>query len=216
MSGGSAMDALNGQDVKNILFAMANLMAAKKDELGELDGVIGDGDLGLTMSKGFRAVAEALAALPETEMGKILGKAGMVMAAAVPSTMGTLMGTGLMRMGKAAQGKQEVGLSDLAAMLGEAVEGLMARGKSKPGDKTIIDALAPASEALKTAAGEGKTLAEGLALAYRAAQGGLEATKQMISQHGKAACFQEQTLGKPDPGAAVGVWFMKVFTDYAG
>lgn len=208
------MDALNGQDIKQILANMADLMEEKKNELGELDQVIGDGDLGLTMSKGFRAVADVLASLEERDVGKILGKAGMVMASAVPSTMGTLMGTGLMRSGKAAMGKEEVGLNDLAAMMNDFVEGLMARGKAKPGDKTIIDAMYPAAEALKAAAGEGKTLAAGLEAACTVAQQGLEATKRMISQHGKAACFQERTLGKQDPGATVGMWLMKVFADY--
>jgi dihydroxyacetone kinase-like protein len=192
---------------------MADLMAEKRDELGELDGVIGDGDLGLTMSKGFRAVKDTLAALEESDVGKILGKAGMTMAAAVPSTMGTLMGTALMRMGKASQGKQEVNLGDLGAMFSDAVEGLAARGKSKVGDKTIIDALDPAARALRDAADAGRDLAVGVAEAYRAAQDGLEATKQMISQHGKAACFQEKTLGKPDPGAAVGVYLLESFTE---
>ncbi|HHW13505.1 MAG TPA: dihydroxyacetone kinase subunit L [Firmicutes bacterium] len=209
------METLNGQDFKRILANLAGLMEEKKDELTELDGVIGDGDLGITMSKGFRAVADALAGLEETDVGKLLGKAGTIMASAVPSTMGTLMATGLMRSGKAAMGKQEVGLADLAAMMGDFVEGLMARGKAQPGDKTIIDALHPAAEALKAAAAAGKTLAEGLAEAKAAAFAGLEATKGMISQHGKAACFQEKTLGRQDPGATVGAWFIQAFADYA-
>lgn len=208
------MDKLNAQDLKRILVQMASLMEEKRDELGELDQVIGDGDLGLTMSKGFRAVAETVAGLDETDIGKLLGKAGMTMASTVPSTMGTLMGTGLLRGGKAAMGKTEVGLPDLAAMFGDFVQGLIDRGKAKPGEKTIIDALLPAAEALKAAAGAGRPLTEGLRAAAAAAGAGLEATKEMISQHGKAACFQEQTLGKQDPGATVGFYLVKVFADY--
>lgn len=208
------MDTLNGQDIKNILGNMAAVMEDKKAELGALDQVIGDGDLGLTMSKGFRAVSDGLAALDETDIGKILGKAGMVMASAVPSTMGTLMATGLMRGGKAVMGRNEVGLADLASVMADFVQGLMDRGKAQPGDKTIIDALLPAAGALGAAAQAGQSLEQGLTAASQAAWDGLEATRQMIAQHGKAACFQEQTLGKQDPGATVGAYLMKAFADY--
>lgn len=129
--------------------------------------------------------------------------------------MGTLMGTGFMRAGKAVAGKQAVSLADVAAMMDAFVEGIMARGKAKPGDKTVLDALHPAAEALKAAAGSGQSLAEGLAAAYRAAEQGLEATKDMVAQHGKAACFQEKTLGKPDPGATVGMLLVKALAEYA-
>lgn len=210
------METLDAQAIRAILARLAALMAEKQDELTELDGVIGDGDLGLTMSKGFRAVTEALEGLEETDVGRVLGKAGLVMAAAVPSTMGTLLATGLMRSGKAAMGKQAVGLADFAVLMNDFVEGLMARGKARPGDKTIIDALHPAAQALRSAADGGKTLAEGFALAYQAARQGVEATKQMLSQHGKAACFQERSLGRQDPGATVGMFLMQVFAEYVG
>ncbi|WP_132013437.1 dihydroxyacetone kinase subunit DhaL [Hydrogenispora ethanolica] len=202
------------QDIRAIFDALAGLMNEKKEWLIELDGAMGDGDLGLTMSTGFSKAAEALHGFPETDIGKILGKAGMVFAQAVPSTMGTLMATGLMKGGKVIQGKQQIDLADFAAMLNGFVEGIMARGKAKPGDKTIIDALHPAVLALQAAAEAGKTLAEGLRAAYEAAAQGLEATKQMVSQHGRAAYYQEKSLGKADPGATVGMLFMQAFADY--
>lgn len=207
------METLTGQDFREILARMADLMDREKESLGELDGVIGDGDLGLTMSRGFRAVTETLADLPEADVGKLLGKAGMALSSAVPSTMGTLLATGFLRAGKAALGKTEVTLTELAVMLHDFVEGVMARGKAQPGDKTLIDSLQPAAVALEAAAAGGRTLAEGLAQAFQASVTGLEATKGMVSQHGKAACFQEQTLGKQDPGATVGMWLMKAFVD---
>ncbi|MGE5508547.1 MAG: dihydroxyacetone kinase subunit DhaL [Chitinophagales bacterium] len=209
------METFAAADFRAILARMADLMAEQKDYLTELDGVIGDGDLGLTMSKGFRAVADAVAALDESDVGKLLGKAGMTMASTVPSTMGTLMATGLMRAGKAAVGKTEVTLADLAAMLTDFVEGLIQRGKAQPGDKTIIDALAPAAAALRSAAESGRSLAEGWESALAAARSGLEETKKMISQHGKAACFQEKSLGQQDPGATVGAFLIQAFAAQA-
>ena len=144
-----------------------------------------------------------------------MAKAGMVIAQSVPSTMGTLIATGLMKGGKAVQDKQEINLADFAAMMNGFVEGIIARGKAKPGDKTIIDSLYPAASALKAAAETRKTLKEGLLAAYEAATQGVAETKKMISQHGRAAYYQEKSLGKQDPGATVGMLFMQAFADYA-
>ncbi|MDK2799347.1 MAG: phosphoenolpyruvate---glycerone phosphotransferase subunit DhaL [Clostridiales bacterium] len=208
------MNTLRAKEIKQIFNALADLMSEKKEWLIELDGIMGDGDLGLTMSTGFIKASEGLKDFEEQDVGKLFAKAGMIFAQSVPSTMGTLMATGLMKGGKAIQGKQEVYLSDMAQMLNEFVEGIMARGKAKPGDKTIIDSLYPAVQALKSAAEEQKSLKEGLTLAYQAAVQGVEETKNMISKHGRAAYYQEKSLGKQDPGATVGMLFIKAFTDY--
>lgn len=208
------MNTLRAKEIKEIFNALASLMNEKKEWLIELDGAMGDGDLGLTMGTGFAKASEALKDLNEQDVGKLFVKAGMVFAQSVPSTMGTLMATGLMKGGKTIQGKHEVSLSDMAEMLSEFVEGIMARGKAKPGDKTIIDSLYPAVQALKSAAEEQKSLEEGLSLAYQAAVQGVEETKNMISKHGRAAYYQEKSLGKQDPGATVGMLFIKAFADY--
>lgn len=208
------MNTLRAKEIKQIFNALADLMSEKKEWLIELDGIMGDGDLGLTMSTGFIKASEGLKDFEEQDVGKLFAKAGMIFAQSVPSTMGTLMATGLMKGGKAIQGKQEVYLSDMAQMLNEFVEGIMARGKAKPGDKTIIDSLYPAVQALKSAAEEQKSLKEGLLLAYQAAVQGVEETKNMISKHGRAAYYQEKSLGKQDPGATVGMLFIKAFADY--
>lgn len=209
------MNTLDAKDVRLIFTELANLMEDEKDNLTQLDAAIGDGDLGLTMSKGFAKVDESFESLKETDVGKLLSKAGMTLARAVPSTMGTLMATGLMKGGKAVTGKTVITLSDFAVFLREFVAGIMARGKAEPGDKTILDSLHPAAEALERASGQGQPLAAGLSEAYEAAVQGVENTKNMISQHGKAACFQEKTLGQKDPGATVGMLFLKGFADYA-
>lgn len=208
------METLTARDFKAIFASLAALMEQEKDALCQLDQAIGDGDLGLTMSKGFRAVADAVAGIEEPDVGQLLVKAGLVMASTVPSTMGTLLGTGFIRAGKEVVGKQQLSLADIASSMRAMVDGISARGKAKPGDKTILDALHPAAEAMAEAAEAGKPLAEGLAAGYRAAQEGLEATKAMISQHGKAACFQEKTIGLQDPGATVGMLLMRTLAEY--
>jgi dihydroxyacetone kinase-like protein len=209
------MKGLTEKDIRIIFDSLATLMNENKQWLIELDGAMGDGDLGLTMSTGFAAAAEALHDFAENDIGKILAQAGMVIARTVPSTMGTLMATGLMKAGKAVQGKREIMLEDFARLMEAFVEGIMARGKAKPGDKTIIDALYPAVLALKSSVEKDQSLTKGLTDAYRAAERGAAETKRMVSQHGRAAYYQEKSLDKQDPGATVGMLLMKAFAEYA-
>jgi dihydroxyacetone kinase-like protein len=203
------MDRLSRDEVLQIMHGLRSLMEEKKDYLVELDGVMGDGDLGLTMSKAFISADEEIQGGGEEDIGKIFMKAGMTMAKSAPSTMGTLIATGFMRGGKALSGKQELGTPDLADFFRAFVQGLMDRGKAKPGDKTIIDSLHPAAEAL--AAEKDGGLKKALAAALAAAEAGLEATKDMIAQHGRVAYYKEQSLGKVDPGATVGVYIVQGF-----
>lgn len=209
-----ALRTLSGEDIKGILKSIADLMDQNRDWLIELDGAMGDGDLGLTMSTGFRKAAEALQSLDEKDVGKILTRAGMVIAQSAPSTMGTLMATGFMRAGKVVQGKEEIDLKDFAGLVNAFVEGIMARGRAKPGEKTIVDSLYPAARALEQAVRDNNSLKEGLVAAYEAALKGVEDTKTMISQHGRAAYYQEKSLGKQDPGATVGMLVLKAFAEY--
>lgn len=208
------MNLLSEKDIRSIFALMADLMNDHKDLLTYLDAAMGDGDLGLTMSTGFSKVSEEVRSFEEKDIGKIFVKAGMVMAQCVPSTMGTLMATGLMKGGKVVLNKQEVNLSDISELMNGFTEGIRTRGKANPGDKTVIDSLQPATQALQVAVGAQKALPEGLKIAYKAALQGVEDTKNMISQHGRAAYYQEKTLGTQDPGATVGMLFIKAFYDY--
>ncbi|MDR0448747.1 MAG: DAK2 domain-containing protein, partial [Treponema sp.] len=148
-------------DIKKLFSSLKEVMAANKDRLIELDGVMGDGDLGLTMVHAFNAAADEFPA--ESDLGKVFTKVGMAMAKAAPSTMGTLIGTGFMRGGKAVKEKTELGLPEMAIFFRAFVDGLQERGKAKPGDKTIIDSLDPAVSALEKAVADGKSLKEGFA-----------------------------------------------------
>lgn len=197
------MDALGSPEVVALFARLREVMAARRDELIALDGKVGDSDLGITMAKGFAAAAEAVAA-PAEPPGKLLARGGMAIARAAPSTMGTLVATGFMRGGKAVEAAPTLGTSELHRFWEAFLSGIMERGKAKRGDKTVIDALAPAVEALAAAEVAGQDLSAALAAAAQAAGDGLEATKSMVAQHGKAACFGEQTRGLADAGATVG------------
>jgi len=203
------MGSLGKDEVLKILQNLKALFNDRKDFLVELDGRMGDGDLGLTMSKAFTAACDELLDTAETDIGKIFMKAGMQMAKAAPSTMGTLMGTGFMRGGKAVAGKGELTTADLADFFQAFVAGIMERGKARPGEKTVIDSLKPAADTLARLSAEDHTQA--LSAALSAAEEGLESTKNMIAQHGRIAYYKEQSKGQEDPGATAGVILIKGF-----
>lgn len=203
------MGALGKDEAIKILQNLKQLFNDNKDFLVELDGRMGDGDLGLTMSKAFTAAADELSDTEESDIGKIFMKAGMIMAKAAPSTMGTLMATGFMGGGKAVMGKSEISGPDLADYFQAFVGGIMERGKAKPGDKTIIDALKPVADTLSDLSAE--DIATALQKALQAAEQGLESTKDMIAQHGRIAYYKEQSKGHEDPGATAGVILIKGF-----
>jgi dihydroxyacetone kinase-like protein len=203
------MSSFGKDDVIKILQNLKQLFNDNKDFLVELDGRMGDGDLGLTMSKAFTAACDELTDTEETDIGKIFMKAGMLMAKAAPSTMGTLMGTGFMRGGKAVSGKGEISTADLADFFQAFVGGIMERGKAKPGEKTIIDSLKPAADTLSQLSQEDP--AKALQKALLSAEDGLESTKEMVAQHGRIAYYKEQSKGHEDPGATAGMILIKGF-----
>jgi dihydroxyacetone kinase-like protein len=216
------MEAIKRSDLPALFQAWQAVMADNKDALITLDGVMGDGDLGLTMLAAFTAAAAEVATAAGSEvatatgadLGQVLMKAGMAMAKAAPSTMGTLVGTGFMRAGKALKDKPAMAVPELALFFQAFVTGLMDRGKAKPGDKTIIDALHPVALALETAAAQGLTLAAAAPVMAKAAADGLESTKTMVAQHGRAAYYQEKSRDKQDPGATVGCLLVTTLADF--
>ena len=208
------IDKLSSADAKEIFAKIKNIMNKNEDYLFKLDSDMGDGDLGLTMSKGFSKVYDVVSELNEESIGKIFIKAGMTLVTAVPSTMGTLMATGFIRAGKSVKNKTEVDLSDFALMLESFVNGIIERGKAKLGERTIIYSLYPASKALKSAFESKKSLKESFKDAYKGSKEGVEATRKMTPKHGKAIYHTERSAGKEDPGAAAGMLLIKAFNDY--
>jgi dihydroxyacetone kinase-like protein len=206
------MASIGLSELQGIISRVRGIMEEQRDYLIKIDGEMGDGDLGITMTKAFTAADEFLASQDEGDLGKSLMQMGMQMNKAAPSTMGTLLATGFMRAGKALTGKSEVTVGDLAEAFDAFVTGLMERGKAQPGDKTIIDVLKPAAEAL-AAAGDAAP-ADAFAAAYEAAAEGLEKTKDMKAQHGRVAYYQEKAIGKPDPGGTAGLYIMQGFKEY--
>ena len=197
--------------VKKLIANLKQIMAVNKEYLCQIDAEIGDGDLGITMSLGFSKALEGISDIDETDVGKLFIKVGMQFAQHVPSTMGTLMASGFMAGGKRLYGKTDISTKGFISFIAGFKEALMLRGKTKPGEKTIVDVFDYTFNAIKDYSGE--DLADCLMAAEKGALAGLEATKEMMSVHGKAAVFREKTLGKKDPGAVVGYLFIKAFAD---
>jgi phosphoenolpyruvate---glycerone phosphotransferase subunit DhaL len=186
-------------------------MDQNREHLIDIDSVMGDGDLGLTMTKAFAAADDLSARYIDADVGSFFAQCGMAMAKAAPSTMGTLMGTGFMRGGKSVQGRNILGPEDVAIFFRAFAQGIADRGKCVPGEKTILDVMDPVATALEKAVTEQADLSSMATIARVAGEAGLEAAKAMMSQHGKAAIYREQTCGKPDPGATAGMFVIDAF-----
>ena len=190
-------------------------MEASQEELRELDARAGDGDLGVTVTLGCRAVRELLHCLSGEDIGDVLQKSGAAFNAAGASTFGTLMATVLMRAGRAAKGMTSVGVKDLAAMAASAVDGVRERGKASAGERTMLDAMIPASDRLSRSGEAGETLAGALEAAARAAEEGAQSTAQMTARHGRAGWLGDRARGVPDAGAVAVAMMLRAFAGHA-
>ncbi len=207
------MDTIGRQDVIRFFDKASDIMAEHKDRLTEMDAALGDGDLGLTMTAGFSKAKEAVHGTEEKDLGKLFMLAGMTIAKAVPSTMGTLVGSGFMKVAKALKGVETMQVAELATFVDQFVVGLMERGKAKPGDRTIIDAMYPAARYLESARDAGTALTEAAEGALKAAEQGVESTKNMLAAFGRGVFFGDKVLGTPDQGATVGMYMIEAWKD---
>jgi len=188
---------VNGPQLVALLEAALPVLAAAQEELRDLDAALGDGDLGITVSKGSAAVRAAVTALPDPKPAAVLRAAGSAFASANPSTMAALVGGGLLAAAKAVGDAEDLDRAGAVAAARAAADRIIARGKAEPGDKTILDALLPSLDALE---GGGDDVAA-LARMVRAAESGVAATTSLVSQRGRAAWVGERGAGHPDPGA---------------
>lgn len=195
---------ITGADVAAALSRAAQALVAKREELNALDAAMGDGDSGLTAEKGARALLAYMTEHPPgDDLGTWLIAAGQAYNRAAPSTMGALMATAFLRAGQEARGRATLDLPLVARMLRAADEGVQARGKSAPGDKTIVDALHPAAQALEAAVAAKLPGSEAGTRLLEAARTGRDAATALRSRVGRAGWVGERTEGLPDPGTVL-------------
>ncbi len=202
---------MTAEYLEKLLYELKNIMLENKEFLIEQDSIVGDGDLGLTMSDGFLAAYESIEGKGIKDAGKLLYQAGKAMSTAVPSTMGTLMASGFMEAGKTLKGKEEITEKDLAALFMAYEEGVHKRGKAEVGEKTFLDGLHPANTAMQSSIKEGDSLIKMAEKAADAAEKGFEMTVGMLAVHGRAATRGEASRKLKDPGACVAMLMMKAF-----
>lgn len=179
----------------------AQAVMEHEEQLTALDQAMGDGDLGITLSKiGAALLAFADGTPVEGDLGKWLGKAGMAANKAGSSSFGTLLAKALMEGGKAVKGKGELTAPEVAAMFNAADAGVQALGKAQPGDKTVIDALHPAARAFAQAIDASESPAAAGRAALAAAEAGRDSVTPLRSKIGRAGWVGERTAGQVDPG----------------
>jgi dihydroxyacetone kinase-like protein len=175
---------------------------AQSDYLTQLDAAIGDGDHGTNMRRGFDAVGKALAGQGNSiPPGRLLIVAGKTLVATVGGASGPLWGSALRRAGRALGDAETFDGGQLALALDAAIEGVVELGAAAPGDKTMVDALTPAAQALHEAIAADRGLEDAVRAAAEAARAGAEATVPMRARKGRASYLGERSIGHQDPGA---------------
>ena len=192
---------LSASDLATLLREMAGDLEERAEELRELDALLGDGDLGITVNLLAQALTEYLDTSEETDIGTLLSKCGLYINRMNPSTFGTIIAVAFTGAGNAVRDKQQLGPGDLLLMGESAVAAIEQRGKAKVGDKTLLDALVPAVQAFKQGLLEGLAQDLAVAAAVEAAEDGMKATSNMRARVGRAKMFQDRSIGIQDAGA---------------
>ncbi|MCP1429286.1 dihydroxyacetone kinase-like protein [Microbacterium foliorum] len=196
------MAALGPAELSAWMHGFRDVIVEKKEWLTELDSAIGDADHGANMSRGMDAVVAKLdAGVPDT-VDELLKTVGMTLVSSVGGASGPLYGTLFLRMGVAAGPVTALDAPALAASLRAGLDGIVARGKAEVGDKTMIDAMAPAVDAFDAEVAGGADLGEATAVAARAAASGRDATEPLVARKGRASYLGERSAGHLDPGSA--------------
>lgn len=195
------MDTFKNKDGKSILLAMVKAIQENKDYLSQVDGLIGDGDHGMNMNKGF-TVFEQRFADKEITFTEGLDELGTILLTEIGGSMGPIYGTILMGMAEAAKGEEIIDLPIFRNMLKAGLEALCDIVEAKVGDKTLVDTLSPAADLIDTSAASGKEFKKALEEMKEAAEKGRDSTKDMVAKHGRSSRLGERSRGILDAGAA--------------
>ena len=181
--------------IKTAVTKIAQLMEESADELNAADGLLGDGDLGITMVRGFREIIEVRDSLPD-DVGMALFQCAKAFTKSSGSSYGTLLATGLMSVAKKKKGQQEIQVEEISALLNDALDAMKQRGKAELGDKTVLDVIAASSQAAKDQSDEGRVLKA----INDAVTSTIDEFRSRQSKIGRARIFSEKSIGLDDPG----------------
>jgi phosphoenolpyruvate---glycerone phosphotransferase subunit DhaL len=193
------MTDISQADIERAIKTTCATVLRNEHYFADLDGLAGDGDFGTSLATGFRQIEKEWDEIPKSDIGAMLLKISMIVSKHVGGSSGPIWGTGFMKAAMLTRGKTEIALQDLADMLGSAIEGIMARGGAKRGDKTLLDALIPVHEKLtEHAAGGDKAAA--LKDAAEVADTAIDETRALRAGRGRASQVGERSIDTPDPG----------------
>jgi phosphoenolpyruvate---glycerone phosphotransferase subunit DhaL len=204
---------LSYADVQAWVRRFAGVIAENKVYLTELDSAIGDADHGINMDRGFTAVLPKLEALPGDDIGLACKTVGSTLISTVGGASGPLYGTLFLQFGIALSGASQTTLAEWLKGLDAGLAGLVRLGKAEPGDKTMLDALLPARDALKAALAAGTDPNEALLAAVAAADAGMRGTIPLVARKGRASYLGERSAGHQDPGATSSYLLLKAAAD---
>lgn len=194
-------ERLTTRALQAALTAVVDRISTSRQELCALDAVAGDGDLGVTLATGFTAVRPLLENTSSDDAGDLLIRVGMELGRKASSTMGTLLGTAFMRAGAQVRGKSALTVADIATLFEAARDGIGERGRVEVGQRTVLDAMAPAAAAARAAAEQGLSAPAALRRAAEAAIEGAAATSEMEPRVGRAGWLADRARGHRDAGA---------------
>jgi len=203
------------ETTESVVRTIADTILANEKYFCELDGVVGDGDFGYSLARGFEIVLQEWDTIDRSTSGSFLKRVGMIIPSRVGGVSGVVWGTAFLRAGMTAGAKNELTPEDVIAMFRSAIEGIKKRGEAELGDKTLLDALAPAVDELEKSFKNGSDAAAALDAAAVVARQSAEATRPMLAKRGRAAYTGERSIGSLDAGAvAVAVLFEAVAQDW--
>jgi phosphoenolpyruvate---glycerone phosphotransferase subunit DhaL len=205
--------AVSMQDVLRWLEASQKVFAEHRQQLTDLDSAVGDGDFGISLDRGFTAVQAQLSANPPADPRSVFQNVATVLIKTMGGSSGPLLGTFFLRAGAACAGKSELAPADVVGMFQAGVEGLQQRGKAALGDKTMLDALIPAVDAMRGALQAGSGLTEILDRGVAAAEAGMRATIPMRARKGRASYLGDRSVGHQDAGATGAHLLVKAAAD---
>lgn len=195
------------------LQAFASEIHENKDYLTELDAAIGDADHGINMDRGFQKIITQLPNIADKDIGSILKTVSMTLISSIGGASGPLYGSLFLRASGTVAGKEELTQIDMQKLLQAGLQGVLQRGKAKPGDKTMIDVLSPATVAFEEAVGNGKNMSEAMQQMVAIAEKAMKDTIPMLAKKGRASYLGDRSIGHQDPGATSCYLMLKSLSD---
>lgn len=210
---------MTSTDLENVEFvvrSIAQTAVDKEKEFGDLDAVVGDGDLGYSLARGFEKVLADWDTLKRDDVATFLQQVALTISSRVGGTSGPLWGTAFLRASAAAKAADRVDGTTAVAMLRGATDGIMTRGNSSLGDKTLLDAVVPATDELEREIAKGTDAAGCLKVFSETARSAADATSKLEAKRGRASYSGERSIGSPDAGAvAVAIMIERLTSEWA-